>query len=1338
MARSLWNIGTHEDPIIQGQDGLPFYHEKGGWIKYGSDSSTSYVNNNCLCHCRNYLYYVNYIHLDTQNRRIFKHPETPGNYILTSNSISGYVFNKAKLYCIPTYLPKGTFQTGISQIPDLPYSDRRVYNQTAPCPQYYKKNAPFRAATTIRRYINTYGSSDCGTPVSSDSLSSSLSTGLWRWAEFYVNQLNTPLQITADLIYGTEGATNKFPPKEYVQLLDCNTARVRAVQLSLDDPFDYSNSSMKQRAIQLAQDQIEQHECTYWQLYRINISCCSSQQHWSDWQRIYAADTPDYIWGKGDGWGFQFWHDAEQQFSIQQGSWVSIYQWVGGRTQELNPPVPISETPCDKICSQYYKYASDSSQSSTNQYIECSQSSSCSSCPQPKPCNIMKQFPYFYKKADVKFPLFTIWRMYPDSPEDQWVPIDTDLNDWQLLPQWDGQWTKVYKDSNSNITAIDILVDKSDGYPGDQIEYDRMHQLWDQQDEEDFREAHKNYWQIYFDCGGKYGVCDPPRLIYRMITEGQWEDIAQEHHVCLDKWQLANNDNTFTPQEEELPGKFVYTVEVPIDIPQLCYILNAGASSITLTGNGQYSHGYSKLIQFPRKFLQVQMYTVEAGQILREDPLYIKSEIVSDTLLFSSQYSSNSISNLDCFFHHMPTAGWYQEPKNQQEAQGPDKLDTAYWRGALPQEPLVWAHRDLQDILTPGRKDPAQGQQQGDAICSLYYIAWKSYGWTDVWTDEGQGYCNHQGYIIQDVDVSLSLPQKINWQRDCAKPTPYGLKVYVIGPAVFPGIQFQRSQLPSNITGFQTAYKVDGEVLIDLSQSSQTAWRDEHGNRTIDSGFYTVSQSLPISWFLYTNSQIVVFPQYMQRETFTPSASCVTWDLSNSKVNCPITHYDTMPWRIYIAFGPKNGLNEAVGIRGINGQNTTISRKVGFPLVFNRTRVCHSDSKAALPEEPALRLYPTVGSYGVIQAYYSNKSPDIELAPDQHQYIWPGDSNSHSFSISTGFLVPDPQGVSLFGKKLSKRGTDTSTDTYYWKQSISGQTYGTSNQPWWILQLSDIDAFKVVSSSPCVYDVVYVPVQEKLLGPVGNTKKYKHARMSAQPTAAGYTYIKSKITSSTIGGTNISQIYASNYLITGQYDSYDAQYAFYNGGSWQSVQTSYFQNRKITDTTGFIQYTNTIDINALPGTSGPFYGVTKTKDCRTSPCTSNSSVWDWDWYTTFAYAYRPNGYIRGNVQGCNNSTTCTDDWYMYFDYIPQLRRAYFDVQTFPDDVYLKMTDSNCNGRKRVKLLPFSNTSQVSVNFTHNYSEQSGNEEITGECVFSGIYTTGTPPSSWFPQGNNGL
>ena len=62
MAKQLWNIGTKDSPVIQGQDGLPYYHAPGGYVKYGSNSL---VNNNCLCSRKKYLYYVNYIHLDT-------------------------------------------------------------------------------------------------------------------------------------------------------------------------------------------------------------------------------------------------------------------------------------------------------------------------------------------------------------------------------------------------------------------------------------------------------------------------------------------------------------------------------------------------------------------------------------------------------------------------------------------------------------------------------------------------------------------------------------------------------------------------------------------------------------------------------------------------------------------------------------------------------------------------------------------------------------------------------------------------------------------------------------------------------------------------------------------------------------------------------------------------------------------------------------------------------------------------------------------------------------------------------------------------------------------------
>ena len=102
---------------------------------------------------------------------------------------SGLAFNQSKLLCIPVYKSAGSFETGESQIPDLPYSQQRRDNNTWPCPQYYKQDSPFGPATTIRRYINTYGSSDCGEPVS-NSHSSHPGGIRYCWATYNVSHLN--------------------------------------------------------------------------------------------------------------------------------------------------------------------------------------------------------------------------------------------------------------------------------------------------------------------------------------------------------------------------------------------------------------------------------------------------------------------------------------------------------------------------------------------------------------------------------------------------------------------------------------------------------------------------------------------------------------------------------------------------------------------------------------------------------------------------------------------------------------------------------------------------------------------------------------------------------------------------------------------------------------------------------------------------------------------------------------------------------------------------------------------------------------------------------------------
>lgn len=1347
MAKSLWNIGTPENPVIQGQDGLPFYHQPGGWIRYGSNSASySYVNNYCLCNCKSYLYYVNYIHLGNQKRRVFK-SNSQGDYIqrLTSNSISGYAFNQPKLMCIPVYLPKGTFKTGISQVPDLPYSQHRLGNITRPCPQYYRDDSPFDAATTIRRYINTYGSSDCGVPVSdsfSISGSGSGSNCQWYWAEYYVQDLNySDVDPYVSLIEGSVGHSKKLPPPVRAQMLDCHTARVLTRLFSCSDSFNYSNSIMKNAALSRAQQEAQQHTCTNWALFRIDIPCCSSNSQYSNWQRAYADGTPDNIWGMGDGEGLQNWHTTQKVY-VKLPSSVSVYQWVA---QSLQPPAPIIGNPCNQICSQYYGWPSDSSSSGvpvdTDLYIECSSSgSSCSTCPQSKPCNIMKDFPYFYKAADTQFPLFDIWHK---QPSDSWEKLYQGLNDWDLLPQWDGEWTKVYKDQNNNIVAIQILVDQmdqnSDGSLPAWVQQERMRKVWQEEDAQNFYLSHYTYWQFYFQCDTKFGVCGSPRAVERDIFQEEWEDIAQQHGVCLGKWQLANHNNTFTSQQQPLPGLFVYTLQAPSDVPQVCYELNKGASSISVHGSGKYSGGISRTIQFPKKYLQMQVTTVGPGYVLRQDPLYISSQIQNYDLLFSSRYSSDSVSNLKCTFEPIPQ-GWYQQPRGQQ---GEVQLDTKYWKDALPSQKLVGAH--YQDgILTPGRKVPAQGQQQGDAICNLYYIQLKSYGWLNAVASDSRGLnCSDSRYIVQQIGASgqpiqLELPSKINWQRDCAKTTPYGLKVYIIGPYVFPGVVFDRCTLPAQfwppVAGMNQAFMADGEELLSYEQSSSQTWRNLHGNETIASGFYYVRSALKQSW---KNGNTVIFPPYMTRQTFPSSTDCAQWDLSTSSVVDPNSGYGTMCWRIYIAFGYQNGLNRIVNVHGIRGKSKNVQRKVGFRLNFGGGTICSNS-------QPAVRLRSSSDSK-VVSKYFRNVKPSIQAAADTDYFVWPGDSNNTAVTIPTGFLVPDPKGTAVFGKKLSSRGVVTG-EKYYWRQSIHNQSYGASDLPWWIFAATGIKAYKNLPSGCSIASVPFIEVEQRSIS------SKKHARLSSNLTQDGKVYVEARMPGGNgspqydLGDSGIRQIYAAPYLINGQHDAYDSYYAW-KRGTWQS------------DSAIVINYTYIHKTD--PDPDGLFYDYTETGAYPVTHTTYQGQRVPWVDYPPPRGRYkrrqkefnRPYQSTSGDVgirgqfmtgfQVKRGSDCIYGAPYVYFSNLPYVLYPDGTGQQYPPH-------DNCGApfiwqsSSYTELLPTiqQDYKQQTISFSFEKTLAACRQGVNGKRQYSGTFTSkftsGKLPREWFPARSNSL
>lgn len=1189
----LWNIGTKGDPIIQGQDGLPYYHAPGGWVKYGSNSL---VNNNCLCSRKNYLYYVNYIHLGTQKRKIYRKPQSDSKwylYKLSSDSKSGYAFNKNKLYCIRGYKEAGAFTTGVSLLPDLPYSKYNPDNYTRSCPQYYRQNSPFGPVTTIKRYINTYVSNDGGQEIGGGDPEHpagelpSDSRLVWYWAQFYVSGLNTEADPFAERIPGTEGHDISIHPTNKVDLQDCHTARVTVAQNVMysptGEPFDFD--SMAPAAVTAAQVAIQGRPCVSWVLYMMVVSCCD-QPPFDSWTVVQGPQgVPQQIWGKGNGDGFQEWHETSPVV-LDRGDYFIIYKW------EKNENIPGAYTgtlPCSSRCSPDPQGGGGGGGDKSNSYCSSSSSCSASQCGN-KPCNVMQDFPYFYLKQGSgrnekpTFPKFSIWRKYSSHKDDPWELVSDSLQDWKVVPQWDGRWIRFHKDENQNTDYVDIIVDNldcvgtgADRQPSVQVSADRLREIqkadpsW-QFDWGDYDNT-LNYWQVYFQCEGSKGSCQAPHLIYKMITGEQWDNFSQYHKICLYKWQVATHLNTFTAEQSPLPGIFVYTFHTPADIQKLCMDMETEAGVITITGTSsapqegqEEQSSFSLGIDLPVKKLAIRMRTCQQECVDGQ-----ATTVLSQWQLYESQqYSLDDQQNLDCAFQEIPADGWYQN------SQDDDYLCKDHWEDLLPYN-LTTASTDPDTgKLKPGRTYSDQ------PICRLYQIQGSTYGWDPVWTDDDpqeQGlYCNKKLYDPVLDQGQQDQPPEVIWEDDCIDipQNKYGLAVYEIGPAVFPGVLFQEAG--------NNQYAVSGKKLFQVTEEDQVAWERAHGSTQITTGFYTVYGALPLTSDPWFNNNQVQKPSVVELARLDipiggTVQDCRQWSVGEDYTD---SGYHTMGWRIYVVFGqfevnagnPCLLNNMLVDFKGIKGQNSTCQVYAGYPLqlkVYGCGCYCFGIQDNHGGNGYRLDQYQSYSTGLPDNAIYRNLSvlsPKIRTG-GPHYFLWPNESLVDYTSLldmtqyygprPSGFCLPSSSAIQTVFGYIKARNSQVSNcqRNYSWRQPT-----GRTGDPWWIFRL-DVPAFQTSDSQTNQLSSALITIQKRRI----NTKQY--ARLDpANATADCRTHINNRAAAdiSVLDADRCGQVYAASFPYKGVYQPtgadaasafrsvYDNNTGRYIQGYWKSAR----------------------------------------------------------------------------------------------------------------------------------------------------------------------------------------
>ena len=458
----LWNIGTQDDPIIQGQAGKPFYHQMGPLLQFHNPDQQ--VDNKCLCKYRYARYFAFYSNVpeDKENIVFYKNfnnvqRDQSGSKVIfrdySTESSSGYSW---QFLSGPHYLgcyPVGTFTTGRWFPVDLPYdapSGSASGNITAPCPSYIHIYKQEDYHSLLCMIVSSYkccnGEAGCGIQISRGSDS-------WvplSWPACAAQYLITGLDksnsqsCTATLIKGTEQCicTPPYRVQRKFKQLDCSRAIIRVWNEMVLLPGQLQNcpefcpecfQQLPQLAIATARGEADI-KCVWWLLWKWALpgdcdECAIKElqpvfiqdpQQWT-----YISSTYPEVYGKGPGWMPRKFHDPRKRwdFCSPQGGGVS-YQWtyIEVQPQEVEPevlavliaaasPGPLEQNPCKDYCFLVSNVGNISDSLSGAAEI-----------PQDQlPCNTPDPSGKAYKKFTHQF--FTVWTLpiqkvdCPDNPQ---------------------------------------------------------------------------------------------------------------------------------------------------------------------------------------------------------------------------------------------------------------------------------------------------------------------------------------------------------------------------------------------------------------------------------------------------------------------------------------------------------------------------------------------------------------------------------------------------------------------------------------------------------------------------------------------------------------------------------------------------------------------------------------------------------------------------------------------------------------------------------------------------------------------------------------------------------
>lgn len=509
MAKSLWNIGTGDAPIIQGQAGKPFLHQQGGDIQFaqgvqqkpgtGSQSNTdpqmqtkysdTVVSNKCLCSYKWYRYFAIYAHMPQNIKSLPFYQTDPASFQDETVQKPGYAWQLKTGYIYQGCKPKQG-SLGVWQDMPFPYrSEGHDPNISTPSPSCIKRtNTGF--PTVKKMLVTSYkccnGQAGCGKLT--DAGQGSQADPLLDTQRFYCQgwfnvsfdqegKVQNRLSLQA---YNTRCGKGHHAQK--VQYTSCTTAKVRVFRQVfsswLTDPSQEQCADCYSK-LNTNLLNIRPPICVNWALYRWNISGAQGCKVMTPPDLIVNYEgLPPTVVGKGGGCAPFEWHDTQPIYICQDQTTPgslggAIYQWIPSDncSQPANPPYNAPANKCKNHCQypgtdlQWDAPLTDGSKRDSTQ----------------APCNLPDPPPYQYLQETLTAPVtwqkFDVYRVrLHDMSEAQAIEKGLDpCKNWYTPQKWDGdttktRWTKhlTAKNDYQLINYIQTPIQQSDVAQPDQ------------------------------------------------------------------------------------------------------------------------------------------------------------------------------------------------------------------------------------------------------------------------------------------------------------------------------------------------------------------------------------------------------------------------------------------------------------------------------------------------------------------------------------------------------------------------------------------------------------------------------------------------------------------------------------------------------------------------------------------------------------------------------------------------------------------------------------------------------------------------------------------------------